>query len=108
MTTPRTFWTIWGAGFAVWGALLVVFAPWDLEVSLAVVDREATLGRLVALAGEWPAWAATALCVFILILGRKPDSSLRASGTWASTLPDTLHSTSPPVPGRVSPSPPVT
>ena len=78
MTTPKTFWTVWGAGFAVWAAALAVSAPWDLEVSLAIADREAALGRVVALAGEWPAWAATALCVVVLILGRKQDSSLRA------------------------------
>lgn len=78
MTTPKTFWTIWGAGFAVWVAALAVSAPWDLEISSAIADREAALGRLVALAGEWPAWAATALCVVVLILGRKPDSSVRA------------------------------
>jgi membrane-associated phospholipid phosphatase len=77
MVSPRTFWTVWGACFAVWVATLAVAAPWDLEVSLALVDREATLGRLVALAGEWPAWAATAFCVVILILGRKPESSFR-------------------------------
>jgi len=79
MTTSKTFWTIWGAGLAAWAAALALAAPWDLEVSAALVDREAVLGRLVALAGEWPAWAATAFCVVVLILGRKPDSPLR---TW--------------------------
>lgn len=77
MTTEKTFWSIWGAGLAMWLAALALAAPWDLEVSLALVDREAALGRLVALAGEWPAWGATAFCVVILILGRKPDSALR-------------------------------
>lgn len=78
MTSPRTFWTVWGACFTVWVAALAIAAPWDLEVSTALVHREAFLGRLVALAGEWPAWAATAFCVVILILGRKPESSFRA------------------------------
>jgi len=78
MATPKTFWTIWGAGLAVWAAALALAAPWDLAISSALVDREAALGRLVALAGEWPAWAATAFCLVILILGRKPGSSLRA------------------------------
>ena len=77
MTTPRTFWSIWGAGLAAWAAALAFASPWDLEVSSALVDREAVLGRLVALAGEWPAWAATAFCVAVLILGRKPESSFR-------------------------------
>jgi membrane-associated PAP2 superfamily phosphatase len=78
MTTPKTFWTVWGIGLAIWTAALAVLAPWDLEISSVIADREAALGRLVALAGEWPAWAATAACVVVLILGRKPDSSLRA------------------------------
>lgn len=77
MTSAKTFWAVWGACFAVWVAALVIAAGWDLEVSAALTDREAALGRLVALAGEWPAWAATAFCLVILILGRKPDSSLR-------------------------------
>ena len=77
MTGAKTFWAVWGACCAVWVAALVIAAGWDLEVSAALVDREAALGRLVALAGEWPAWAATAFCIVILILGRKPESSYR-------------------------------
>jgi len=77
LTSNRTFWTVWGAGLAVWAAALLLAASWDLEVSAALVDREAALGRLVALAGEWPAWAATAFCMVVLILGRKPESSFR-------------------------------
>lgn len=77
MTSKRTFWTVWGAGLAVWVAALLLAAPWDLEVSAALIDRGAALGRLVALAGEWPAWAATAFCILVLILGRKPESSFR-------------------------------
>jgi membrane-associated phospholipid phosphatase len=88
VTSPKTFWTIWGAGLAVWAVALALAAPWDLEVSSALVDRQAALGRLVALAGEWPAWAATAFCVVLLILGRRPDSSLRAYRplAWAVVL----------------------
>ena len=78
MISARIFWTVWCICFAIWAAALAVLAPWDLEISWAIVDREAALGRLVALAGEWPAWAATALCLVVVILGRKPDSSLRA------------------------------
>ena len=77
MTSSKTFLTLWGTCFAVWVAALTIASPWDLEVSSALVDREATLGRLVALAGEWPAWAATAFCIVILVLGRKSESSLR-------------------------------
>ncbi len=78
MITSKTFWSIWAAGLAAWIAALLLAAPWDLEVSAALVDRQASLGRVVALAGEWPAWAATAFCIVILVLGRKPDSVLRA------------------------------
>jgi membrane-associated phospholipid phosphatase len=78
VTTPKTFWSIWATGLAAWIAALLLAGPWELEISAALVDRQAALGRLVALAGEWPAWAATAFCLVILILGRKPGSSLRA------------------------------
>jgi len=77
LTSKKTFWGVWGAGLAIWVATLLLAAPRDLEVSAALMDREAALGRLVALAGEWPAWAATAFCIMVLILGRRPESSLR-------------------------------
>jgi membrane-associated phospholipid phosphatase len=77
MTSSKTFLTVWGTCFAAWVAALAIGSPWDLEISSALVDREAALGRLVALAGEWPAWAATAFCIVVLILGRKPESSFR-------------------------------
>lgn len=77
MTTPRTFWTVWGIGFTIWAAALAIASPWDLDISIAIANPDAAVGRLVATAGEWPAWAVVLGCVIVLIAGRKQESPLR-------------------------------
>jgi membrane-associated phospholipid phosphatase len=77
MVSARTFWTVWGIGFAIWAAALVIASPWDLDISIAVANPDAAFGRLVATGGEWPAWAVVLGCVIVLIAGRKQASPLR-------------------------------
>jgi membrane-associated phospholipid phosphatase len=76
MVSGRTFWIAWGTCFSVWVAALLVSSPWDLEISAAVADPDAAFGRLVTLAGEWPAWAAVLACIYVLIAGRGRESPL--------------------------------
>lgn len=77
MTTARTFWIAWGIGFAAWAAALLAASRWDPEISRAVADPRADFGQLVALAGEWPAWAVVLACIIVFIAGRKEESALR-------------------------------
>lgn len=71
--TP-TFWTIWTVALAGWLASMLVFSGFDLSLSVAVVDRSAAFGKLVALVGELPAWIILVLSVAVLLGGRKEDS----------------------------------
>jgi membrane-associated phospholipid phosphatase len=77
MISARTFWAIWGIGFALWAAALVIASSWDLDIAIAVANPDAAFGRLVATGGEWPAWAVVLGCVIVLIAGRKQASPLR-------------------------------
>lgn len=76
MASARTFWTVWGICFALWAATLAIVSPWDLNISIAMANPDATFGRLVATGGEWPAWAVVLGCVIVLIAGRKKESLL--------------------------------
>ena len=80
--------TWWALGFLVWAAAMALAAPWDLQLSLAVVDRQDGLGQLVWALGEAPSWALLAACLAVLALGNQRRRGLRALRplAWAVVL----------------------
>lgn len=54
----------------MWIAGLVVASPFDLELSLTIVDRDSVLGWLVSRFGEWPAWGAVVASLVVLVSTR--------------------------------------
>lgn len=71
------FWLCWSLGLCLWIAALVLAAPHDLRLTLAVVDRAALFGKLVSTWGEVPGWMLIAGALATLGFGRAPDSRLR-------------------------------
>jgi len=75
---------VWAAGFLLWGATLFLCAPYDLQISMAVVDRTSVFGELVSFWGEWPAWAVIILSLATLIAGRWGSARQQERfGPWA-------------------------
>lgn len=81
----RTWWVL---GFVAWTAAMALAAPWDLQISLAVVDRQDSLGQLVWALGEAPSWVLLAACLVVLFLGKRRRRRLRALRplAWAVVL----------------------
>ena len=68
----------WALGIVSWVAALALAAPWDLQISLAVVNPQDGLGLLVWALGEAPAWALLAASVGVLALGNRRRPALRS------------------------------
>ncbi len=84
---------LWALGAGLWVAALALAAPFDLQLSLAVVDRADDLGRLVWALGEAPSWALLAACLVCLTLGNRRRPGLRAWRplAWALALQAVLY-----------------
>ncbi len=80
--------SLWLLGFVAWIAAMALAAPRDLQLSLAVVDRQDSLGRLVWALGEAPSWVLLAACLLVLLLGNRRRRRLRALRplAWAVVL----------------------